>query len=104
VVQQENDSLRQSIEELESASVWAPGSHTFTPASPSVSVLAPGSPPSTPVSPANTPLNQPAEYLVSHLIDSVISLTQLGDFTTDHHEVEGVAVLHLEISRMSLTI
>ena len=34
VVQQENDSLRQRIVELESASVRAPGSHTFTPASP----------------------------------------------------------------------
>ncbi len=68
---------------LESASVRAPGSHTFTPASPSVSVHVSGSHTSTPASPANTPLDQPAEYLVSHLIDPVISLTQLGDFTAD---------------------
>jgi hypothetical protein len=39
VVQQENTALRQCIEELESASVSVPGSHTSTPASPSVSVL-----------------------------------------------------------------
>jgi hypothetical protein len=75
VVQQENATLRQSIEELESVSVRAPGSHTFTPASPSVSVLVPGSHTSTPASPANTTLDHPAEYLVSHLIDLVISLT-----------------------------
>jgi hypothetical protein len=31
----------------------------------------------------NTPLDQPAEYLVSRLFDPVISLTQLGDFTAD---------------------
>ncbi len=37
----------------------------------------------TPASPANTPLDQPAEYLVSHLIDPVINLTQLGDFTAN---------------------
>jgi hypothetical protein len=83
VVQQENGALRQCIEELESASVYAPGSHTFTPASPSVSVLVPGSHTSTHASPVNTPLDQPSEYLVSHLIDPVISLTQGGDFTTD---------------------
>ena len=83
VVQQENAALRQRIEELESASVRAPGSHTFTPALPSVSVHVSGSHTSTPASPANMPLDQPAEYLVSHLIDPVISLTQLGDFTAD---------------------
>jgi hypothetical protein len=83
VVQQENTALRQRIEELESASVRAPDPHISTPASPSVSVLVPDSHTSTPASPANTPLDQPAEYLVSHLIDPVISLTQLGDFTTD---------------------
>jgi hypothetical protein len=83
VVQQENAALRQRIEELESASVRAPDSHTFTPASPSVSVHVSGSHTSTPASPANTPLDQPAEYLVSHLIDPVISLTQLVDFTAD---------------------
>jgi hypothetical protein len=83
VVQQENAALQQRIEELESASVRAPGSHTFTPASPSVSVYVSGSHTSTPASSANTPLDQPAEYLVSHLIDPVISLTQLGDFTSD---------------------
>jgi hypothetical protein len=66
VVQQENAVLRERIEELESASVRVPDSHTFTPASP-----------------ANTPFDQPAEYLVSHLIDPVISLTHLGDFTSD---------------------
>ena len=66
VVQQENTALRQRIDELESASVRTPDSHTSTPALP-----------------ANTPLDQPAEYLVSHLIDPVINLTQLGDFTTD---------------------
>ncbi len=74
VVQQENAALRQCIKELESASVRAPGSHTFTPASPSVSVHVSGSHTSTPASPVNTPLDQPAEYLVSHLIDPVISL------------------------------
>jgi hypothetical protein len=73
VVQRENAALRQRIEELESAS----------PASPSVSALVPGSHTSIPASPANTPLDQPAEYLVSHLCDPVISLTQLGDFTAD---------------------
>jgi hypothetical protein len=83
VVQQENAELRQRIEELESASVHAPGSHTFTPASSSVSVHVSGSHTSTPASPANTPLDQPAAYLVSHLIDPVISLAQLGDFTAD---------------------
>ncbi len=83
VVQQKNAALRQRIEELESASVRAPDSHTFTPASPSVSVHVSGSHTSTPASPANMPLDQPAEYLVSHLIDPVISLTHLGDFTTD---------------------
>ncbi len=83
VVQKQNAGLRQRIEELESASVRAPGSHTSTPASPSVSALVPGSHTSTPASPANTPLDQPAEYLVSHLCDPVISLTQLGDFTAD---------------------
>ncbi len=83
VVQQENAALRQRIEELESASVRAPGSHTFTPASPSVSVHVSGSNTWTPASSANTPLDQPAEYLVSHLIDPVINLTQLGDFTAD---------------------
>ncbi len=83
MVQQENAALRQRIEELESASVRAPGSHTFTPASPSVSLHVSGSHTSTPASPANMPLDQPAEYLVSHLIDPVISLTQLGDFTAD---------------------
>ncbi len=83
VVQQENAALRQRIEELESASVRAPGSHTFTPTSPSVSVHVSGSHTSTPASPANTPLDQPAEYLVSRLIDPVISRTQLGDFTAD---------------------
>ncbi len=83
VVQQENTALRQRIEELESASVHAPGSHTFTPTSPSVSVFVSGSHTSTPASPANTPLDQPVEYLVSHLIDPVISFTHLGDFTTD---------------------
>ena len=61
----------------------APGSHTFTPVSPSVSVHVSGSHTSTPASPANTTLDQPAEYLVSHLIDPVIYLTQLGDFTAD---------------------
>ncbi len=66
VVQQENVALRQRIEDLESASVLAPNSHT-----------------STPVSPANTPLDQPAEYLISHSIDPVISPTQLVDFTSD---------------------
>jgi hypothetical protein len=106
VVQQENAALRQCIEELESASVLAPGSHTFTPASPSVSVHVSGSHTSTAVSPVNTPLDQPAEYLVSHLFDPVTSLTQLGDFTTDEAwwalfqsnndlEVEGVTVIHL---------
>jgi hypothetical protein len=83
VVQQENDALRQHIEELESASVRTPGSNTFTPASSSVSVIVPGSQTSTPVSPTNTPLDQPAEYSVSHLIDPVVNLTQLGDFTSD---------------------
>jgi hypothetical protein len=106
VVQQENAALRQRIEELESASVRAPGSHTFTPASPSVSVHVSDSHTSTPTSPANTPLDQPAEYLVSHLFDPVISLTQLGDFTADEArwalfqsnndlEVEDVTVIHL---------
>jgi hypothetical protein len=66
MVHQENAALRLRIEDLESASVLAPDSHTSTPASP-----------------ANTPLDQPAEYLVSHLIDSVINLTHLGDFTAD---------------------
>ncbi len=66
MVQQENAALRQRIEDLESASVRAPDSYTSTPASP-----------------VNTPLDQPAEYLVSHLIDPVINLTQLGDFTAD---------------------
>ncbi len=83
MVQQENAALCQCIEELESAYVCAPGSHTFTPASPSVFVHVSGSHSSTPASPENTPLDQPAEYLVSHLIDPVISLTQLGDFTVD---------------------
>jgi hypothetical protein len=83
VVQQENAALRQRIEDLESASVHALGSHTSTPASPSVSALVPGSHTSTPASPVNTPLDQPAEYLLSHLIDPVINLTQLGDFTAD---------------------
>jgi hypothetical protein len=76
VVQQENAALRQRIEELESASVCAPGST-------SVSVHVSGSHTSTPASPSNTPLDQPAEYLVTHLFDPVISLTQLGDFTAD---------------------
>jgi hypothetical protein len=81
VVQQENAALRQRIKELESASVRASGPHTFTPASPSISVHVPCSHTSTPASPANTPLDQPAEHLVSHLIDPVISLTQMVDFT-----------------------
>ncbi len=42
VVQQENAALRQRFEDLESASMCAPGSHTSTPASPSVSALVPG--------------------------------------------------------------
>ncbi len=83
VVQQENAALRQRIEELESASVRAPDSHTSTPASPSVFVLVPDSHTSTPALPANTPLDQSAEYLVSDLINPVISLTQPDDFTTD---------------------
>jgi hypothetical protein len=83
VVQQENAALRQRIEELESASVQDPASHTSTPVSPSVSALVPGSHTSNPASPVNKPLDQPAEYLVSHLIDPVICLTQLGDFTAD---------------------
>ncbi len=83
VVQQENTALRQRIDELESASVRTPDSHTFTPPSHSISVHVSGSHTSTPALPANTPLDQPAEYLVSHLIDPVINLTQLGDFTTD---------------------
>jgi hypothetical protein len=70
VVQQENAALRQRIEELESASVRAPGSHTFTPTSPSVSVLVPGSHTSTPASPVNMPLDHPAEYLGCFLISS----------------------------------
>ncbi len=61
----------------------APGSHTFTPISPSVSVHVSGSHTSTPALTVNTPLDQPEEYLVSHLIDAVISLTQLVDFTVD---------------------
>jgi hypothetical protein len=116
MVQQENAAIRQRIEDLESASVRAPGTT------------------STPASPANTPLDQPAEYLVSHLIDPVINLTQLGDLlqtrrggrsfnpimtwmplprfcslahlcpllgfvlmslNTDHHEVEDVADMYL---------
>ncbi len=83
VVHQENTALRQLIEELESACVRSPDSHTFTPASPSVSVHVPGSHTSTPASPVNTSLDQPAEYLISHLFDPVIILTQLDDFTTD---------------------
>jgi hypothetical protein len=64
MVQQENAALRQRIEDLESVSVRAPGST------------------STSASAANTPLDQPSEYLVSHLIDPVINLTQ-GDFTAN---------------------
>jgi hypothetical protein len=66
MVQQENAAFRKRIEELESASVHAPDSHTSTPASP-----------------ANTPLEQPAGYLDSHLNDPVVNLTQLGNFTVD---------------------
>ena len=46
-------------------------------------MIVPDSHTSTPASPANTPLDQPVEYLVPHLIDPVVSLTQMGDFTTD---------------------
>ena len=58
MVQQENAAFRKRIEELESASVRAPVSHASTPASP-----------------ANTPLEQPAGYLDSHLNDPVVNLT-----------------------------
>ena len=74
MVLQENAALQKRVEELESASVRAStprssGSHTSTPAS------------STPASPANnTPPDQPAG---SHLVDPVVSLRQLGDFTDD---------------------
>ena len=74
MVLQENAALQKRVEELESASVRAStprssGSHTSTPAS------------STPASPANnTPPDQPAG---SHLVDPVVSLRHLGDFTDD---------------------
>jgi hypothetical protein len=93
MVQQENADLRQRIEDLESASVRAPGSHTSTPASP-----------------ANTPLDQPAEYLVSYLIDPVIRLTQMGDFTVDesrwalfqsNNDLDAVAEIFLSCTPVS---
>jgi hypothetical protein len=62
-VPRKNAAFRKCIEELDSAYVHTSGSHTSTPASP-----------------VNTPLDQPAR---SHLVDPVVSLTQLGDFTTD---------------------
>jgi hypothetical protein len=74
MILQENAAFRKRIDELESASVRAStptssGSHRSTPAS------------STPASPANNmPPDQPAG---SHLVDPVVSLTQLGDFTAD---------------------
>jgi hypothetical protein len=74
MILQENAAFRKRIEELESASVRAStptssGSPRSTPAS------------STPASPANNmPPDQPAG---SHLVDPVVSLTQLGDFTAD---------------------
>jgi hypothetical protein len=73
MVLQENAALQKRVEELESASVRAStprssGSHTSTPAS------------STPASPANNTPDQPAG---SHLVDPVVSLRQLGDFTAD---------------------
>ena len=74
MVQLENAAFRKRIEELESVYVRAStpassGSHTSTPAS------------STPPSPMNnTPPDQPPG---SHLVDPVVSLTQLGDFTAD---------------------
>jgi len=74
MILQENAAFRKRVEELESASVRAStptssGSHRSTPAS------------STPASPANnTPPDQPAG---SHLVDPVVFLTQLGNFTAD---------------------
>jgi hypothetical protein len=69
-VLQLNATLQKRVEELESAAVRAStprssgGSHTSTPASPA----------------NNTPPDQPAG---SHLVDPVVSLRQLGDFTDD---------------------
>jgi hypothetical protein len=68
MVLQENAALQKRIEELESASVRA-STPTSSPAW------------STPASPANnTSPDQPAG---SHLVDPVVSLRQLGDFTAD---------------------
>jgi hypothetical protein len=61
VVHQENVVFRKHIEELESVFVRT----------------------STPVSSANTPLDQPEGNLDSHLFDSVVFLTQMGNFTKD---------------------
>jgi hypothetical protein len=61
VVQQENDMFRKSIEELESVSMNT----------------------STPASPTNMPLDQPAGILDSHLLDPVVFLIHLGNFTED---------------------
>jgi hypothetical protein len=61
VVQQENVMFRKSIEGLESVSVRT----------------------STPASPVNMPLDQPAGILDSHLLDPVVFLTQMGNFTED---------------------
>jgi hypothetical protein len=61
VVHQENAMFRKRIEELESVSVCA----------------------STPASPVSMPLDQPAGILDSHLLDPVVFLTQMGNFTED---------------------
>ncbi len=61
VVQQENAMFRNHIEELESVLVRA----------------------STPDSPSNMSLDQPAGILDSHLLDPVVFLTQMGNFTED---------------------
>ncbi len=75
MVQQENAALRQRIEELESASVRAPGSHTSILASTSVSALVPGSHTSTPASPANIRpwINQQNTLFLICVIQSLVS-------------------------------
>jgi hypothetical protein len=74
VVQLENAAFRKRIEDLESASL-----RTSTPASSDSHTSTPVS--STPASSENN--TSPDQPVASHLVDPVVSLTQVGDFTED---------------------